>query len=36
VLVGAVELVPLTDAVGRLGEFHKLFPDTGRAVWGAL
>ena len=26
-LVGAVELVPLTDAVGRLGELHELFPD---------
>jgi glyoxylase-like metal-dependent hydrolase (beta-lactamase superfamily II) len=28
VLVGAVELVPLTDAVGRLGELEELFPET--------
>jgi glyoxylase-like metal-dependent hydrolase (beta-lactamase superfamily II) len=28
VLVGAVELVPLTDAVGRLGELDELFPGT--------
>jgi glyoxylase-like metal-dependent hydrolase (beta-lactamase superfamily II) len=28
VLVGAIALVPLTDAVGRLGELHELFPGT--------
>ncbi len=27
-LVGSVELVPLTDAVGKLGELEELFPDT--------
>ena len=27
-LVGAVELAPLTDAVGRLGELEELFPGT--------
>lgn len=31
-LVGSVELVPLTDAVGRLGELGELFPDT--SDWG--
>ena len=28
VLAGTVELVPLTDAVGRLGELDELFPGT--------
>jgi len=28
VLVGSVELAPLTDAVGALGELEELFPDT--------
>jgi hypothetical protein len=33
VVVGSVELVPLVDAVGVLGAFSELFPETPADAW---
>jgi glyoxylase-like metal-dependent hydrolase (beta-lactamase superfamily II) len=32
-LIGAIELVPLADAVGRLGELEELYPDVPPEAW---
>lgn len=32
-LIGSIELVPLSDAVGRLGELEELYPDVPSEGW---
>jgi hypothetical protein len=33
VVVGSVELLPLVDAVGILGELGELYPETPAEAW---